>query len=169
MKKYLLISMVVVGASVFSRVCHADDWLISVGFSGVQSSTENGQRYDSSYYVSVWAAVPQAFDPQVGFYIGMGIPENVFDNSHNWNTNQYTLLNAGLTYKMADALILYAGPGLAYQRLRDGSQFSTEHNYKINANVGAVIKFGNFGINLSYDTAPGAFGIGFTTSSRVFE
>lgn len=160
----------------FNSPVKADDWVISVGFANVPSESVNEVRYRASRYFPVWFGVPDAFDRSVGFYVSAGASDDLFKSSsryhvnNDWTSNQYAVMNAGLSYRLSDYVITYGGLGYAYQKVRiyDSYQSSLQRNHA-NLNIGTVIKIGSFGINLSYDTAPNAFGIGFVISSSTFQ
>ncbi|RUO26726.1 hypothetical protein CWE09_08505 [Aliidiomarina minuta] len=148
---------------------YADDWVVSFGYSVIPDETINGQRYRTSGNVNLWFGAPEAINYRQGFYINAALPEEVWNSGNGRESSSYTLVNAGFTFIPSDAFILYAGPGLSYQRVNPRAPLETFHRYRLNANLGAIIKIGSFGINLSYDTAPKAVAVGVLLRSSAFQ
>lgn len=147
----------------------AEDWLISIGYASIPGGTVAGQRYSSSGNANMWMGVPQAINRYQGMYISASLPEDVWSSRTNREANAHTVLNVGLSFNPTHVVTLYAGPGFSYQRTRYGPDLETRHRYRLNANLGGILRIGNFGVNLSYDTAPQAFGIGLVLRSSVFQ
>ena len=147
----------------------AEDWLISIGYASIPGGTVAAQRYSSSGNANIWMGVPQAINRYQGMYLSASLPEDVWSSRTNRESNSHTLVNAGLSFNPTHVVTLYAGPGFSYQRTRYGPDLETRHRYRLNGNVGAIFRVGNFGVNLSYDTAPQAFGVGFVMRSSAFQ
>lgn len=166
MWKFALGSVLYIG---LSTQASANEWLISLGYSSTPSETIDEQYYSSSVNANAWFGVPQAINSYQGVYLSASLPEDVWNSRSHREVNSYTQVNVGMSFSPSEYVTLYAGPGLSYQRTRPGADFDSRHRYRLNANVGAIVRFGNFGVNFSYDVIPQAFGIGLLVSSSAFQ
>lgn len=115
----------------------ADDWLVSIGFSDIPSETIDDKRYSSTLNANLWFGAPQAISFQQGIYINAALPEDVWNNRSTRERTAHTFVNLGFTFSPADEVILYAGPGFAYQRINQLEPRNTRHRYRLNGNIGA--------------------------------
>ncbi|RTE87375.1 MULTISPECIES: hypothetical protein [Gammaproteobacteria] len=146
---------------------YADD-IQSVFTVGVASGTENdaGNRLiqaslgDPAYYIG-WVGKFNAEPGGIGVYASLGIPEHKITGV-SADDNHFNLLNAGGIYSFSQEFQVYGGLGYAHQVYTDSANSIGERNKNyLNVNTGFLYRFGRddrFGINISYDTAPKAFG-----------
>ncbi|MCC5856157.1 MAG: hypothetical protein JJU10_10855 [Idiomarina sp.] len=142
---------------------NSDDWLISVSFASAESFVDGpGGRGD---YLPTVFARPQWITRDIGSYVGIGIPAaEIFGRGQD--SHSVTVVNAGLTYRLAEQLYAFGGPGYSYQRFSTAQV--TETRERLNGNVGLMFVGNNFGITLSYDSGPNAIGVGFSVNSGWF-
>lgn len=160
-----LAALTVAGIFSSGSVLANDEWLITAGYALAPAiQAENGEK---ATMIPVWFAVPEAFDYNLGGYVRFGLAENDLTGSNSTDRHVARVINLGLTYKASDHVIFYAGPGYSYQRSFVANTPSIS-KHRFNTNVGVAIVPGNFGINISYDSGPNAFGVGFTVSSNWF-
>lgn len=116
-----------------------------------------------AYYVG-WVGKFNSDPGGIGIYGSLGIPEHKVTGVSSDN-NHFNVLNAGAIYSISPQFQVYGGLGYAHQVYKDSINQQNEYTKDyLNVNTGFLYRFGRdnrFGVNISYDTAPEAFGISF--------
>ncbi len=160
MKKVLLIIATLVAVNFcFATAAKASNTLaVSVGFNGTVSEPT---LYGNASSLNLWVGSINTRGHKLGPYFNAAVPSHELSNSEP-DTNQFTRINAGLTYAAAKQVTLFGGLGWSYQKVHsDTVAIEGFTRHRLNANAGLLFHIdNNLGLSLSFDSTPQSIGFG---------